>query len=154
MLQFFMENKKIPTLPILFFIFFLSLLFVAAYSYFQPQKTIVEVKSDDTLQTLQTLTTPMVWSTPVAGTIDDAQGNVVSGLIMESKIIDKSSNKLSPLLVSDSPLISTYGWAEDPMGIADGMGSSIRTYQKTINSKVVKLIIRTGSGKYQVLLSN
>ena len=155
-----MKNKKTSTLSIFAFVIFIIVVILGTFVYLKTppvQKNISTtsvVKTEDILQTLQALTSPMVWSSPTIGSMTDAKGEEISGMLIQSKIIDKASNKLSSLLVSDSPLISTYGWADDPSGIADGMGQSIHTYKKIINDKEQKLIIRTGSGIYQVLLSN
>jgi len=154
-----MTNQKTGTVIIIIAIVFV----LFTLKYLAPSKTVVNIPvapivptvtavvNEDVLGLVQKLTSPMVWSTPKTGTILDAAGNDVSGLIMEAKMADKSNNTISPLLVSDSIFIVSYGWKEDPSGIANGMGQGIYTLQKTVNGKVEKMIFRTGSGKFVVL---
>ncbi len=105
--------------------------------------------SETILQTIPELTTPMVWTAPAEGTLMNAAGDEVPGTLISSKVATKEANKFAGLLVTDTPLVKQYGWAEDPSGIADGMGESIHTYVK--NNQ--KLIIRYKGGEYKVLLS-
>ena len=98
---------------------------------------------------IKKLTVPMIWSEEKPGELEDASGENVKGALITAKVATKEENKFAGLLVTDSPLVKQYGWAEDPRGMADGMGESISTYTK--NNQ--KLIIRYKGGEYKVLLS-
>ncbi len=151
-----MKNKNV-------YIILALALFVAGYFFMKPKaapsinsspsqkptSTTTPVISENILQIIPTLTTPMVWSKPVEGTLMNAAGDEVAGTIISSKVATKEANKFASLLVTDTPLVKQYSWAEDPSGIADGMGESIHTYTK--NNQ--KLIIRYKGGEYKVLLS-
>lgn len=105
--------------------------------------------SQSILDIIPTLTTPMVWSKPIEGTLMNAAGDEVPGTIISSKVATKQENIFAGLLVTDTPIVKEYGWAEDPRGMADGMGESISTYTKNNQT----LIIRYKGGEYKVLLS-
>ena len=145
------------------YIILVLVLFVAGYFFMKPKampsinsapsqkptSTATPVNSEDILQIIPTLTTPMIWSKPVEGMLMNADGDEVSGTIISSKVATKEENKFAGLLVTDTPLVKQYGWAEDPRGMADGMGDSISTYTKNNQT----LIIRYKGGEYKVLLS-
>jgi hypothetical protein len=105
--------------------------------------------SSDILEIIPTLTSPMVWSKPIESTLMDAGGYEIPGTLISSKVATKQENKFAGLLVTDTPLVKQYGWAEHPQGMADGMGESISTYTKNNQT----LIIRYKGGEYKVLLS-
>lgn len=98
---------------------------------------------------IKKLTVPMIWSEEKPGELEDASGENVKGALITAKVATKEENKFAGLLVTDSPLVKQYGWAEDPSGMADGMGESISTYTKNNQT----LIIRYKGGEYKVLLS-
>ncbi len=100
------------------------------------------------LQIIQTLTKPMVWSTVLDGSLEDDQGKEISGTLMTSKVGSKEQNKLSQYLVTDTPIVTKYGWKE--MITADGIGQSLVIYAKDGQ----QLIIRLQDGQYNILLSN
>jgi hypothetical protein len=151
-----MKNKNV-------YIILVLVLFVAGYFFMKPKaapsinlnpsqkpaSTTTPVISENILQIIPTLTTPMVWSKPVEGTLMNAAGDEVPGTIISSKVATKEANKFAGLLVTDTPIVKEYGWVEDLSGIADGMGESIHTYTKNNQS----LIIRYKGGEYKVLLS-
>jgi hypothetical protein len=143
------------------YIILVLVLFVAGYFFMKPKampsinsapsqkptSTATPVISEDILQIIPTLTTPMVWSKPVSGTLFDLDGEEISGTIITAPTPSKQDNKLSPLLESNSILTTEYGWSN--MQGADGMGEQIVTYEK--ESK--KLIIWRKNNQYQILLS-
>lgn len=98
---------------------------------------------------IKKLTVPMIWSEEKPGELEDASGEIVKGSLITAKVSTKEENKFAGLLVTDTPLVKQYGWAEDPRGMADGMGESISTYTKNNQT----LIIRYKGGEYKVLLS-
>lgn len=114
-----------------------------------PSSVTSPTDSSDILEIIPTLTSPMVWSKPIESTLMDAGGYEIPGMLISSKVASKQENKFAGLLVTDTPLVKQYGWAEHPQGIADGMGESISTYTK--NNQ--KLIIRYKDGEYKVLLT-
>lgn len=99
------------------------------------------------LDTIQNLTKPMVWIKSLDGSLLDDQGNEIMGTLITSKVSSKETNKLAPYLVTDTPIVTKYGWKESVS--ADGMGQSLIIYTK--NSQ--QLIIRLQNGQYRILLS-
>lgn len=107
-----------------------------------------DANTQSILDIIPALTTPMVWSKPVSGTLPDLDGKEIGGAIITAPTPSKQDNKLSPLLESNSILTTKYGWSN--MQAADGMGEQIITYEK----ESTKLIIWRKNNQYQILLSN
>lgn len=109
-----------------------------------------QLTSDDNiLQIIPYLTNPMLWTFEKEGTLADAAGKEIQGTLITSMVASKEQNKLARFLVTDSPLVTKYGWKEDPSGMGDGVGESLSTYLKGSQ----KLIIRYANSQYKVLLS-
>lgn len=102
--------------------------------------------NEEVLSLITTLTKPMIWSVPTKGKVLGVDAEEEGMIIVSNKVLSKEENKFAPLLVSDSVLITNYGWKMDLA--ADGPGSSLVIFKKSTNS----LIVRYSGGVYEVLL--
>lgn len=112
------------------------------------QFTSSENKQTNILDAIQEMTKPMVWSKPVVGSLSDGMDNEVVGTLITAKVVSKEDNKLAQYLVTDTPIVTKYGWKETV--VADGIGQSLLIYTKNDQ----QLIIRMQNGQYNILLSN
>ena len=158
------SQKSFPWLISIFSLLLTATLVAAGFFFFQTQSLKKQLTNtapasptstpqasatveDNILSIIPQLTAPMTWSAPAAGTLQGVSDNVDGTLIVANKIATKSDNKFAPLLVSDSILISDYGWTLALDESADGMGESLTTFKKGTQ----KLIIRYQGGVYKVL---
>lgn len=120
---------------------------IAVVDSVTPTPVASPVIIDPVFETIAKITTPGVWSSTVESSILDAEGKEVTGILIATPPVEKDSAEYLPLLGSDSPLISEYGWSQ--VVVESGTDSDLVIYQKGNQ----KLYVRYLDGAYMVLLS-
>ena len=110
---------------------------------------------DELFQTIKDITSPMAWSQSQADTYTTSTGRIIQGESVKTNIPDKSQDKLAPLLVTNSLLI-TYGWTVMQNEAAGGVDSDQFAFQQTFGTvtKILAVKNNKNTGEYTVFIGN